>query len=112
LRGLPRYVPPDHSQRTYTGVYHTDVLVPHDVTFDGTRDPDLSHSEQWKRLSFDYISEEKVAPDHENYGFFRGHPVCDEAKYHNPWPPQRAVNTTEQRPEAQSAGRCPFHVHA
>ncbi|ABE37779.1 hypothetical protein [Rhodopseudomonas pseudopalustris] len=93
LSKLPHYVPEDYSQRFYSALYHTDVLVPTDVTIDGTIDPDIDASEHWNHLIIDYISEQERTPDHINYALFHGHPIPDEALYHNPWSPRRAVNS-------------------
>ena len=93
LSKLPHYVPDNHSQRAYSALYHTDVLVPTDVTIDGTIDPDISACEHWSHLIIDYISEQEHAQDHINYALFHGHPIPDEALYHNPWSPRRAVNS-------------------
>lgn len=92
LSGLPHYVPENHSRSTYTALYHTDVLVPTDVTVDGTIDPDLAACEHWKWLILDYINTKEYPPDHVNYALFHGHPIAEEAKYFNPWPPRRAHN--------------------
>ncbi|MFC3163524.1 hypothetical protein [Ciceribacter thiooxidans] len=92
LPKLPRYVPDDYSQRAYGALYHTDVLVPTEVTLDGTIDPEIPACEHWRHLILDYISEAECAPGHVNYALFHGHPIPEEAMFHNPWPPRRAVN--------------------
>lgn len=89
---LPHYVPENHSQSTYSALYHTDVLVPTDVTVDSTIDPDRAACEHWKWLILGYITTKEYPPDHVNYALFHGHPIAEEAKYFNPWPPRRAYN--------------------
>ncbi|WP_062236776.1 hypothetical protein [Aureimonas sp. N4] len=93
LGKMPFYIPKDHSQRDYTALYHTDVLIPTDVTLDGEVDPELSGAEQWKHLILDYITEERFPTTHVNYALFHGHPIPPEAMFHNPWPPRRASNS-------------------
>lgn len=92
LGRLPRYIPEDHSQRTYSALYHTDVLVPTEVTVDDEIDPDVSKREHWNHLILDYITEEEYPLNRVNYALFHGHPVPEEAMYHNPWPPRKAFN--------------------
>jgi len=92
MRRLPAYVPANHSRHTYTALYHTDVLVPTDTTVKGTLDPDPRAAAVWPHLIIDYISPNRVARDHINYGLFHGQPIPEEARYHNPWPPRRAYN--------------------
>ncbi|MFN3686642.1 hypothetical protein [Salinarimonas sp.] len=88
LTGLPRSIPDDHSQTFYSGLYHTDVLVPDVVT----RDVDFSRTDNlWERLEFTYISEEPLAPGHENFGQMHGHSAAYEALYANPWLPVQPV---------------------
>ncbi|MGJ3264273.1 MAG: hypothetical protein ACFE0R_13655 [Salinarimonas sp.] len=89
---LPHTVPADHSQATYSGLYHTDVLVPTEVTVDGTIDPDFGACEHWRHLVLGYISEATVAEGHLNYALIHGHPIAEEEIFHNPWAPRRAVN--------------------
>lgn len=93
LGKLPRYIPADYSQSTYTALYHTDVLIPVDVSIDAEIDPDLSGAEKWQHLILDYITDEAFPAGHVNYALFHGHPVPDEAMFHNPWPPRRAWNS-------------------
>ena len=92
MKHRPRYVPENFDTKTYSALYHTDVLVPTDVTVDDTIDPDRSRAETWQWLIIDYISPAKFGPDHVNYALFHGHPIAPEAKYHNPGPPRRAHN--------------------
>jgi hypothetical protein len=77
----------------YSASYHTDVLVPELVTKNATLDPIVAECEIWPWLIIDYINNETYAPSHLNYALFRGHPVDEEARYFNPWPPRRASNT-------------------
>lgn len=93
LKRLPSYVPANHSRRFYSALYHTDVLVPTDVTVNDTIDPDRSSAEVWPWLIIDYITEQEFPEDHVNYGLFHGRPIPEEARYHNPWPPRRAYNS-------------------
>ena len=91
-KSLPEHVPVQGSRRFYSALYHTDVLVPNDVTADGTFDPDIGKAQAWPYLIMDYITVKKYPMDHVNYALFHGHPIADEARYHNPWPPRRASN--------------------
>lgn len=89
----PPHIPDSYSDRVYSAVYHTDVLLPTDVTVNANIDQNVSEIEIWPWLVIDYISEEHVQPDHVNYALFHPHPVSAEARYHNPWPPRRARNS-------------------
>jgi hypothetical protein len=86
-----RACPGPHSDGTYSALYHTDVLVPTMVTTDGTIDPDVSKAEIWSHLIIDYITTQEVPPNHLYHGLFHGRPIADEAMFHNPWPPRRAL---------------------
>jgi hypothetical protein len=92
----PNYIPIDFSIKNYSGLYHTDVLSPISVTVDSMEinelDGNYKDFEVWKELGFDYLTEHHFKQWESNYGFFHGHPVCDEAKYHNPWVPVRVYN--------------------
>lgn len=90
----PPHTAPERNPNRYAATYHTDVLVPTDVTTDAeiTNGPS-PHGEVWPHLILDYISVERFDPTHVNYGLFHGHPVDDADKYHNPWPSRRAYNT-------------------
>jgi hypothetical protein len=77
---------------TYSALYHTDVLVPTNVTVDGTIDPDHGKAEVWPNLAIDYISTQEYPEHHMYYGLFHGRRIAEEAMFHNPWPPRRAVN--------------------
>jgi len=88
----PSYIPKNYSGRTYSATYHTDVLLPTEVTIKSELDPNLEKAQVWPWLVIDYISEERVASDHINYGLFHPHLTLDEARYHNPWPPRIAHN--------------------
>ncbi len=92
MKSLSAYIPGDHSRRTYSALYHTDVLVPTDVTLDSTLDPDTSSAEVWSHLILDYVTAARFPEHHVNYGLFHGHPISEEARYHNPWPLRRAYN--------------------
>jgi hypothetical protein len=92
MKHRPRYIPENFNTRIYSALYHTDVLVPTDVTVDDTIDPDYSTAEVWRWLIIDYITPKEYGSDHVNYALFRGHPIAPEAIYHNPWPPRRACN--------------------
>lgn len=91
----PSYVPEDFDPTRYSAVYHTDVLVPTEVTQDA-RLIDGSYEEAgaeiWPHLILDYITTQEFPAGHVNYGLFHGHPVEDCAKYHNPWSPRVAHN--------------------
>ncbi|HEY9802575.1 MAG TPA: hypothetical protein V6D25_19590 [Leptolyngbyaceae cyanobacterium] len=93
---LPPYIPEDFSTSTYSSLYHTDILVPISVTVDGTQidelDGDYEDLEVWDQLRIDYLEEKEVKPEERNYALFYGHPITEEAKYHNPWPPIQAIN--------------------
>lgn len=80
----PSHIPENYSSRVYSAVYHTDVLLPTEVTITANLDPDTSKVEVWPWLVIDYISEEYVRSDHVNYALFHPHPVAEEARYHNP----------------------------
>jgi hypothetical protein len=92
MKHRPRYIPENFDTRTYSALYHTDVLVPTDVTQNDSIDSDWSKAEVWQWLIIDYMSAEDFPMDHVNYALFHGHPIAPEAKYHNPWPPRRAHN--------------------
>jgi hypothetical protein len=92
IKRLPSRIPADHSRRNYSALYHTDVLVPTEVTTNGCIDPETALAETWSHLRIDYVTTRRFPPEHVNYGLFRGHPISEEARYHNPWPPRRAVN--------------------
>jgi hypothetical protein len=92
MRHRPQYVPENFDTKTYSAHYHTDVLVPTDVTVDDTIDPDRGKAEEWRWLILDYITAEKAPADHVNHALFHGQPIAPEAIYHNPWPPRRAYN--------------------
>lgn len=77
--------------RRYSAAYHTDVLIPGSVTRDARLDS-TENLEVWPHLILDYISSGKFQSSHVNYGLFHGHPISEEAKYFNPWPPRRAYN--------------------
>jgi hypothetical protein len=70
------------SERHYSAVYHTDVLIPTDATLG--REQAI-----WDDLKFDYISTRIVPFGHPNYALYRGHPVEDHRLFDNPWPPRR-----------------------
>ncbi|WNI16821.1 hypothetical protein [Actinacidiphila sp. ITFR-21] len=92
-RRRPAYVPPNFDPERYSATYHTDVLVPTDVTVDGRlSDGPGPDTETWPYLILDYITSEAFAADHVNYGLFHGHPIEDCDKYHNPWPSRVARN--------------------
>ncbi|WP_321911971.1 hypothetical protein [Burkholderia cepacia] len=93
LSHRPPHVPENYSGRVYSALYHTDVLLPTDVTVRDEIDPDVSKAEVWPWLVIDYISEAEVSQDHLNYALFHPHPIPEEARYHNPWPPRRAYNS-------------------
>lgn len=93
VRKRPAYVPANFDPHRYSATYHTDVLVPTDVTLDGrlSDGPDTD-TEIWRHLILDYITAERFPVDHVNYGLFNGHPIDDCDKYHNPWPSRVARN--------------------
>lgn len=84
IKRLPSYVPANHSRQFYAALYHTDVFAPTDVTMNDTTDPDRRSAEAWTWLIIDYITTRKSPAGHVNYGFFHGHPIYEEARYHNP----------------------------
>jgi hypothetical protein len=92
MKHRPRYIPENFDTKLYSALYHTDVLVPTDVTVNGTIDPDWSKAEVWRWLILDYITPHPYSMDHVNYALFHGHPIAPESIYHNPWPPRRAHN--------------------
>lgn len=93
VRHLPSYVPRDFDPSRYSATYHTDVLVPADVTADGQEFHETyDGAEVWPYLILDYISADPFPADHPNYGLFHGHPIDDCGKYHNPWSPLTAQN--------------------
>jgi hypothetical protein len=73
------------SDRDYSALYHTDVLIPTVATV-ANHANDL---EAWPSLRLDYISTSRLAEDHVNYGLFRGQPIAEQEKYINPWPVRR-----------------------
>lgn len=94
-RKRPHYIPDNFDPTRYSAVYHTDVLVPTDVTSDSRtvhESFDEVDAEVWPYLILDYISTEEFPTDHVNYGLFHGHPIEECARYHNPWPPRVAHN--------------------
>lgn len=94
-RSRPEYIPENFDPTRYSAVYHTDVLVPTDVTQNPDRVQDTYESvnaEVWPYLILDYITTERFAPDNVNYGLFHGHPIEDCDIYHNPWPARVAYN--------------------
>lgn len=96
MKRMPSYIPPDHSREHYSGLYHTDVLVPTSVTVDGSTIDNLKGKydslEVWSQLRIDYLVETYFGPESQNYALFHGHPTTEAAKYHNPWPPARPIN--------------------
>jgi hypothetical protein len=92
-RKRPAYVPSNFDPERYSATYHTDVLVPTEVTLDGRlvdgRGPD---TEVWPYLLLDYISAAEFTSESFNYALFHGHPVEDCDKYHNPWGARVAHN--------------------
>ncbi|WP_071590848.1 hypothetical protein [Synechococcus sp. PCC 7336] len=96
MKNRPPYIPSDFSKENYSGLYHTDILSPTSVTIDSKEidelEGDYKGCEIWKELRIDYLTERRFKPGDRNYALFHGHPISDEAKYHNPWPPIRAVN--------------------
>jgi hypothetical protein len=92
-RRRPAYVPPDFDPVRYSGAYHTDVLVPTDVTADPTLvDGAYRDHEVWAHLLIDYITAEEFPRSHVNHGLFHGEPVDDCNRYHNPWTARKARN--------------------
>lgn len=90
----PSYIPSDFDGARYSAMYHTDVLVPTEVTVDNrTLEGVAAMVDPWSHLIIDYITEIELTSDHVNYGLFHGHPIEDCGKYHNPWQPRVAHNT-------------------
>lgn len=84
----PVHIPEGYCGRRYSALYHTDVLLPVEVTIHDELDPDPMQLEVWTELIIDYISEAHVPTTALNYGLFHPHPIAKEARYHNPWPPR------------------------
>ena len=92
MKHRPKYVPENFGTRWYSALYHTDVLVPTDVTVDPTHDYDHRTVEVWPHLVLDYLSTERVTESHVNYALVHGHPITECARYQNRWPARVAVN--------------------
>ncbi|WP_188914383.1 hypothetical protein [Salinarimonas ramus] len=101
---LPRTVPQDHSQDFYSGIYHTDVLVPTHVTRAAHHD---EAPQVWPNLEFSYITDAHRGPEHEDYGQVWGHVVPEEAMFSNPWPPLRPKPPEAVPAEDIVARACP-----
>jgi len=92
MKHRPKYIPENFNTKVYSALYHTDVLVPTDVSVNGAIDPDYAQAETWPWLIIDYMTPKEYPADHVNHGLFHGQPIAEEAIYHNPWPPRRAIN--------------------
>lgn len=92
LRKCPHHIPEDYSGSSYSAMYHTDVLIPHNVTVASPEKSDAHKAEVWKWLSMDYISHDEVNGDSMDE-WFAPEKINEEAIYHNPWKPLRAVNS-------------------
>jgi hypothetical protein len=86
---LPYFVPDNYDPTLYSGFYHTDVTVPHDVTVNRRS---FSDAEVWTDLYMDYVTMREFEHLHPDYGFWYGHPIPEEAMFYNPWFPERAYN--------------------
>ncbi|EHO4880142.1 hypothetical protein KJI55_005176 [Escherichia coli] len=93
---MNRFGCPIHSTNSdyYSGFYHTDVLIPGELTQDSriihnvdSNDPMIFN---WNVLF--YVSLEKFPVDNPYYGEFLGIPVDEEAKFFNPFPPRAFEN--------------------
>lgn len=82
------------SPRWYSGLYHTDVLIPTDVTEDER--PPGSSDRAWNWLSFGYITAAPVPPDHPDYGQFHGRLIQAAQQYDNPWPASAPIDTPNE----------------
>jgi len=96
MKHRPPYIPIDFSTKTYSSLYHTDVLSPTTVTVDPTEIDKLGENDEnletWNELRIDYLTTKVYEPKDRNYALFHGHPITEEAKYHNPWSPIRPSN--------------------
>ncbi len=86
---LPYYVPDDFDRESFSGNYHTDILIPRFIT-ENKNSSDTSF--QWKSIYYDYFSDRPLPYHHPNFGWWKGMPVPDEAMYFNPWPPELPIN--------------------
>ncbi len=94
-RRRPSYIPHNFDPSRYSAVYHTDVLVPTNVTTDDRIVHDSyaeAEAEVWKYLILDYITTEEFPVEHVNHALFHGQLIEECGKYHNPWPARVAHN--------------------
>jgi hypothetical protein len=91
---LPSYIPANFSREYYSGMYHTDVLIPTAVTVDDTiiTAIDEKSMEIWRWNVLFYVSLHEFEAGHPYYGEFIGHQISEEARYYNPFAPRLAVN--------------------
>lgn len=94
MKKFPSYIPPNFSREYYSGLYHTDVLIPTAVTLDDRliTEIDGNAMEVWRWNVLFYVTLHEFETGHPYYGEFVGHPIPEEAKYHNPFAPRLAVN--------------------
>jgi hypothetical protein len=93
MKHKPLHVPDNFDTHHYSAMYHTDVLIPSKVMLDGVLDRPRGELQVWPKLDFEYLTAEKPAIDHENFGFVHGTSVTDEAKYQHQWTPWRAPDS-------------------
>jgi hypothetical protein len=94
MKKFPSYIPPNFSREHYSGLYHTDVLIPTVVTLDDTIIDKIDDRtmEIWRWNVLFYVTLDEFETGHPYYGEFIGHRIPEEAKYHNPFAPRLAVN--------------------
>jgi len=94
LRKCPHHIPENYDGTSYSSLYHTDVLIPSDVTVNESGHSAINTAEVWKWLSMDYISHDDVTGSAMDE-WFAPDKISEEAIYHNPWRPLRAINSKE-----------------
>lgn len=94
LTKCPAHIPTDYNGKSYSALYHTDVLVPSDATLSQAKENVEPEAEVWKWLSLDYIANEEATGENLDEWFAPGK-IKIEAIFHNPWPPIRAVNSAD-----------------
>jgi len=94
MRKLPAHIPENYCGSTYSAYYHTDVLVPAAVTEASILELPGFSPEVWDKLSLDYIAQ-LTAEAQGADGWFSPENINEEAIFHNPWPPLKAVNSPE-----------------
>lgn len=92
IKKCPRHIPQNYNGKTYSALYHTDVLIPELVTVSTNLSLDPAQAEVWKWLSMDYIADSET-PTSALDEWFSPDRITEEAIFHNPWPPLRAMNS-------------------